>query len=242
MGFEPIQLRVSRIVQETADVKTFRLEADSPLPFDFLAGQFIVLHFEIYDEAKGKVRRKNRAFSISSSPLEKKFLEITVRKTGFVSSFMHDALKVGDWVTVRSLGGKFIFQDGLADELVLIAGGTGVAPFRSMIRYILQKNLPVKVTLIYSSRTPSDILFREEFDALSAAHPDLRCVHTITRPRGESWRGNTGRISVGLLRRHVSNLAALFYLCGPTPMIEEGVRLLKEMGVEEGRIRLEKWD
>ena len=242
MGFQPVQLRVSGIVQEAPDVKTFRLGSDSDLPFEFLSGQFIVLFFEIFDEAKGRIRRKSRAFSISSSPIHKDYIEVTVRKTGFVSSFMHEVLKVGDQVTVKSLSGDFNFQEGLADELVLLAGGTGIAPLMSMIRYIIDRRLAIPVTLIYSSRTPEDIIFREELEVISSRHPNLRCVNTITRPEGTAWEGPTGRINRSLLGPDTLNRQALFYLCGPQAMIEAGVELLKEVGVDQSRIRLEKWD
>ena len=242
MVFQPVQLRISGIVQETPDVKTFRLQSDSGLPFDFLPGQFIVLTFEIFDEAKGRLRRKNRAFSISSSPTHKDGLEITVRKTGFVSSFMHQVLVVGDPVTVKSRSGEFYFQESMADELFLLAGGTGVAPFMSMIRYIMDRNLPVHVTLVYSSRTPADIIFHSELETLSSRHSNLRCVYTITRPAGVLWEGPTGRISRALLEQHIPHRQALYYLCGPEAMIEAGVGFLKELGIEERWIRLEKWD
>lgn len=240
--FQPVQLRVSKIIQETHDVKTFRLRTDSQVPFEFLPGQFIVLTFEFFDQAKGRTVRKNRAFSISSSPTEKNYLEITVKKTGRISTYLHEIVKEGDLLTIKNRSGEFYFQEGLSDGLVLIAGGTGIAPLMSMIRYVTQRKLPVKIVLLYSNKTPGDIIFYKELQDLESHHPNLRCVHTITRPEGYDWKGSTGRINQELLEQNVSNKQALFYICGPKAMIQAMVELLKGLGVHPSRTKIEKWD
>lgn len=240
--FQPIPLKVSKIIQETHDVKTFRMESGSALPFVVLPGQFIVLSFEIFDQLKGRFRRKNRAFSVSSSPLERMHLEVTVKKTGLVSTYLHESIKEGDLLAIKNRSGEFYFREDLADELVLIAGGTGIAPLMSMIRYIDERGLPVKITLIYSNKTPSDIVFYKELQDLVFRHSHINCVYTITRPEGYAWQGPTGRISQVLLKQNISNLKALFYICGPAAMIQSSVELLKGLGVDPSRIRVEKWD
>jgi len=258
-AFQPIQLKVSKIIQETQDVKIFQLEratglaspphtppkkddSGSSMPFEFYPGQFLVLSFEIFDPAKDRLRRKNRAFSISSSPTEKSYVEITVKKTGLVSTYMHGCIKEGDLLLIKNRSGEFHFREGLADELVLIAGGTGIAPLMSMIRYVTERKLTVKMTLLFSNKTPADIVFYKELRDMESRNPLLRCVFTITRPEGYSWQGPTGRISQELIERCVPNRQALFYICGPTPMIQSCVLLLKAVGVDPSRIRLEKWD
>ncbi len=223
-------------------MKTFRLGADSQIPFEFLPGQFIVLTFEIFDQTKGRSVRKNRAFSISSSPMEKNYLEITVKKTGRISTYLHEVVKEKDLLTIKNRSGEFYFQDNLSDELVLIAGGTGIAPLMGMIRYITQRKLPVKTTLLYSNKTPVDILFYKEIQDLESSHSSFRCVHTITRPEGYDWRGPTGRISREMLEQTVSNKQALFYICGPKAMIQATVESLKGLGVHSSRIKIEKWN
>jgi ferredoxin-NADP reductase len=223
-------------------VKTFRLGVDSQVPFEFLPGQFIILAFEIFDRAKGRSVRKNRAFSISSSPMEKNYLEITVKKTGRISTYMHEVVKEKDLLTIKNRSGEFYFQEGFSDELVLIAGGTGIAPLMSMVRNISQRKLPVKITLLYSNKTPGDIIFYKEIQALESSHSNFRCIHTITRPEGYNWRGPTGRINQELLEQNVSNKQALFYICGPKAMIQATAEFLKGLGVHPSRIKIEKWD
>ncbi len=223
-------------------MKTFRLGADSQMPFEFLPGQFIVLAFEIFDQTKGRTVRKNRAFSISSSPMEKNYLEITVKKTGRISTYMHEVVKEEDLLTIKNRSGEFYFQEGLSNELVLIAGGTGIAPLMSMIQYITQRKLPVKITLLYSNKAPEDIIFYKGIQDLESSHSNFRCVHTITRPEGYGWRGPTGRINQELLEQNVSNKQALFYICGPKAMIQATMEHLKGLGVHPSRIKIEKWD
>ena len=223
-------------------MKTFRLESGSPLPFEFFPGQFIVLSFEIFNPSKGRMVHKNRAFSISSSPTEKNYLEITVKKTGRVSTFMHETLKEGNFLAIKNRSGEFYFQEGMAQELVLISGGTGIAPLMSMIRYIAQRKLLVKITLFHSNKTPEDIIFQKELQNLESRNALLRCVHTITRPEGYNWQGPTGRINQALLEQNISNKQALFYICGPKAMIQTCVEHLKGLGVDPSYIKLEKWD
>ncbi len=223
-------------------MKIFRLGMGSQVSFEFLPGQFIVLAFEIFDQTKGRSVRKNRAFSISSSPAEKNYLEITVKKTGRISTYLHEVVKEGDLLTIKNRSGEFYFQEGFSDELVLIAGGTGIAPLMSMIRYIIQRKLPVKITLLYSNKTSGDIIFYKEIQDLEFRNSDFRCVHTITRPEGYDWKGSTGRINQELLEQNVSNKQALFYICGPKAMIQATAELLKGLGVHPSRIKIEKWD
>ncbi|MCI0528691.1 MAG: ferredoxin reductase [Nitrospira sp.] len=240
--FQLVQLRVSKIIQETHDVKTFRLGTTSQIPFEFLPGQFIVLAFEIFDPTKGRSVHKNRAFSISSSPTEKNYLEITVKKTGRISTYLHEVVKEEDLLTIKNRSGEFYFQEGLCDELVLIAGGTGIAPLMSMIRYVTQRKLPVKITLLYSNKIPEDIIFYKEIQDLESRHSNFRCIHTITRPEGDNWKGPTGRINQELLEQSISNKQALFYICGPKAMIQTVAELLKGLKVDHSRIKIEKWD
>jgi ferredoxin-NADP reductase len=178
----------------------------------------------------------------TACPTDQHYLEITVKKTGRVSTFMHEAVKEGDLLTIRNRSGEFYFQEGMAKELVLIAGGTGIAPLMSMIRYITQRKLPVKITLIYSNKTPEDIIFQRELQNLELHNELLRCVHTITRPEGYNWQGPTGRINQELLERNISNKQALFYICGPKAMIQTCVEQLKGLGVSSFQIKIEKWD
>ncbi len=197
--FSPLELKVQRIIRETRDVKTFRLSGEGPIPFDFFPGQFLILSFRLYDPSKGREVNKNRAFSVSSSPTDRDYLEVTVKKTGRVTRHMHETLGEGDTVRVKNRAGEFYYREGMGERLVLIAGGTGVAPLMSMIRYIGARRLPVGLILLYSNRTPEEFAFSRELEEQERQIPGFRCLHTVTRPEGHAWNGRIGRIGQPML-------------------------------------------
>jgi ferredoxin-NADP reductase len=242
MDQKVMKLSVSKITVETPDTKTFRFDLGSYKPFPFLPGQFIIVTAELFNPKRNKVAPVNRAFSISSSPLEEDYLEITVKKyqDGRMTPWLHDSVVVGQAFDVKGPDGKFVFREGETDELVLIAGGIGIAPYRSIIRYILARGLPVRIRLIYSARTPADFAYQSEFDGLVKKHPNFECLYTVTREH-EGWTGRTGRVDATLLQNYLGNPKALYYICGPDQMIKELTETLRKIGVADEAIRSERW-
>jgi ferredoxin-NADP reductase len=160
---------------------------------------------------------------------------------GRLTPWLHDSVKVGDILNVKGPEGNFVFTEGESDEIVLIAGGIGIAPYRSMIRYIMAKGLPVRVTLLYSARTPLDFAYKSEIDASMEQHSNLHCLYTITRPDPTPWTGRIGRIDEPFLRDHLGPVGTLYYLCGPDQMIKECTQILTALQVPYPRIRSERW-
>ncbi len=241
-----MQLRVGAIRQETPDVKTFRFVADHGLPFSFLPGQFITLTAELWNPKRNRLGQVHRAFSLSSSPLDLNGLEIAVKRypDGRMTPWLHDRVQEGQRIEVKGPDGEFVFREGETNELILIAGGIGIAPFRSMIRYIIQKGLPVQVRLFYSARTPADFAFAEEFNTMTRQAQNFRRLYTVTRGstgQNTNWTGRVGRLDESLLREQLGSPQALYYLCGPDTMIDETARLLLRLGVAEPKIRFERW-
>lgn len=237
-----MQLPVSLITVETPDTKTVRLGLGPNNPFPFLPGQFIIITAELWNPRRNRMVPVNRAFSISSSPTEVDYLEITAKKyqDGRMTPWLHDTVQVGQVLSVKGPDGEFVFREGESDELVLIAGGIGIAPYRSIIRYILTRRLPVQIRLIYSARTPEDFAYKAEFDDKTAKHPNFRCLYTVTREH-KGWNGRVGRVDEALLRNYAGNPKALYYLCGPDRMISDLTETLKKLGVAREAIRSERW-
>ena len=125
--------------------------------------------------------------------------------------------------------------------LALIAGGIGITPIASIIRYIDKTSLQIPTTLIYSASTPSELLYKEELQALAARNPQLRTHLTVTRPHSEPWNGSTGRITATALRNAAIIPNHLCYICGPPEMIQAMLAALKEIGVPEERLHYEQW-
>ncbi|HET6464608.1 MAG TPA: FAD-binding oxidoreductase [Nitrospiria bacterium] len=238
-----MKLVVSEIRQETPEIKSFRCDLGSSKPFPFRPGQFVIITAEVWNPKRNRMGAANRAFSLSSSPTEEDFIEIAAKRypEGRLTPWLHDTIKVGDILNIKGPEGNFVFTENESDELILIAGGIGIAPFRSMIRYILAKGLPVRVTLLYSARTPVDFAFKSEFDSEMERNYNFRCIYTITRPNSIPWTGRIGRIDMALLQNHLGSVGTLYYLCGPDQMIKECAQNLIALNVPSPRIRSERW-
>jgi ferredoxin-NADP reductase len=233
------QLRVGSIIKETPNVKTFRLLPSSDdhfLPFTFVPGQFLNVAFWIGGA------RMNRSYSISSSPTQREYLDLTVRREprGAVSRHIVDLLKVGDQIEAGGPVGKFIFTGKEADSIVLISGGVGITPMVSISRYLTEQSWPGDIFFIYACRTPADYIFADEIAALERRNSKLHVVITMTRPEGTDWKGPRGHLTKELLTQSVPNLTSRrIHLCGPISMMDATKTLLDEMGVPPAQLKTE---
>ncbi|MCI0439467.1 MAG: oxidoreductase, partial [Chloroflexi bacterium] len=158
-----------------------------------------------------------------------------------VTSYLHERAGVGDTLYIAGGSGDFFFEKGMGDSLVLIGGGIGITPLMSIVRYVDEACPQTRLTLFYSAQTPSELIFHKELGEIAARNPKVRCVFTVTRDSGKHWDGYTGRIGAELLGKERAYLNALFYVCGPTPMIQDMVAMLKSLRVPSSRVRYEQW-
>ena len=232
-------LRVGSIVTETPSVKTFRLlpsSGDRFLPFTFVPGQFLNVAFWIGGA------RMNRSYSISSSPTQREYVDLTVRREprGAVSRHIVDLLKVGDQIEAGGPVGKFTFTGTEADSIVLIAGGVGITPMMSITRYLTERSWAGDIFFIYVCRTPADFIFADEVAALQRVNPKLHVAVTMSKPEGTDWKGPRGRITKELLTQTVPNLASRrIHLCGPPSMMDAIKAILTELGVPPDHVKTE---
>lgn len=232
------KLRVSRIFQETPDVKTFRLmnPLGGALPFSYLPGQFLTV--TVLPDSK-PVRR---TYTIASSPTQHDYAEITVKheQGGMVSDFLHVYVREGDLLDFSGPSGSFIFTGRECKCILLIGGGVGITPLMSVLRYLTDRCWPGDIFLIYGCKAPRDIIFREELQYLQRRHPSVRVVLTVSRPEGADWQGRTGRITKELISETVPDLASRYvHVCGPVPMMEAVKKMLAELGLPGERIKTE---
>jgi len=233
------KLRVGSIVTETPSVKTFRLlpsSNDRYLPFTFVPGQFLNVAFGIGGA------RMNRSYSISSSPTQREYVDLTVKREprGAVSRHIVDLLKIGDEIEVGGPVGRFTFDGTEADSIVLIAAGVGITPMVSITRYLTERSWPGDIFFIYLSRTPADFIFANEVAALQSRNPKLRVAVTISKPEGTDWKGARGRINKELLAQAVPDLASRrIHLCGPPPMMDSVKAILTELKVPAEQVKTE---
>src|SRR3989338_7885665 len=229
-----IKVKVSEIRCETGNVKTFKLIlAEGEIVFT--PGQFVMLYAKIDGEEVG------RAYSIASSPLDKGSIELTIELTpdGRLTPFFHKKVEVGDEFEISQPKGHFTYTEEMGNEIVLIAGGSGVVPFMSIMKYCTQKKLDTKITLLYSAKTVDRIIYREELNRLADENRNITVLYTITR-QTEGWDGRAGRIDRQLLEGNFSP-KKLFYICGPIPFIRDIGATLKELGADRQNIKRDVW-
>ena len=228
---KPIQFEteVTQIIWRTKDVKSIRFRR--PEGFEYLPGQWIFLTLGRGDE------RKTKPLSLSSSPTEDS-LEVTKRLTGHEFSNALDALKIGDTALIRGPSGIFTFQGGY-DKVCMLAGGIGITPQRSMIRYATDKALKTSIVLLYSNRYEDNIAFGDDFDKMQRRNKNFKVLLTITQP-SQDWKGRTGRINREMVEKAVPDYRKrVFYTSGPGPMLNAMSAMLKEMGLPETQRKFE---
>ena len=205
--------------------------------FQYRAGQ------AAYLQPKGADKR--RPYSFASAPEESArngFVEFLVQTGNDKSSGLTpDLLLPGTPVTLEGPVGSFTFPDRPRERRFLfIAGGTGIAPLRSMLWHALLAERDGRAGLIYSVRSPDEFAYLDEFENLEHDHRiDFR--HTVTRGANESWTGRQGRIDASFLRDLISPGDTLCFLCGPPALVGEIPLQLKHLGVSEEQIKLEQW-
>jgi len=232
------KLQIVRIFEETANVKTFRLgdPNGSPVPFKYLPGQFLTL--TVTPEAKA-VRR---SYTIASSPTQRDYVEITVKREekGLVSRYLHDGLSEGDFVEIAAPSGKFTFTGGEDPRIVLIAGGVGITPMMSVMRYLTDRGWTGDIYLFYGCRTSEDLIFREEIEYRKRRHPNLRVVLAVSREQNLHGDAVHGRISAELIASHVPNLkSAKVHICGPDAMMSSMKQALLGLGLDSEQVKTE---
>lgn len=186
-----------------------------------------------------------RSYSISSAP-EGERVALTVERLddGEVSPYLAGEVRVGDKVELRGpIGGYFAWDIVRGGPLLLVAGGSGVAPLMAMIRHRAAAGSQVPTRLLYSSRSFEEIIYRGELARLAAADATLEVFQTLTRTRPPAWEGYRRRIDDAMLAEVAWPPAVrpLVYVCGPTRLVESVASTLVALGHEPARIRTERF-
>jgi ferredoxin-NADP reductase len=221
---------VEEVIRETENVVTLKLSCKDGLP-SYIPGQFITVFFPETNHLEGK------SYSISSAPHEKN-MSITVKGVGVFSNAL-SAKKVGDTITASPPYGYF-YSESETSSLVIVTGGIGIAPFRSMIVNSLYKNRERKIILLYANKTKSSIIFRKEFDELEKKFPEsFKVVYYITQEIDVDGAVH-GRIAVtDIVKESVAITESEIFLCGSIAFVRDYWRDLKASGVSEEKIYTE---
>lgn len=233
------ELKLAATFQETPDVKTFRFVAkdEGPFPFDYLPGQYMNLQLMIDGQ------RVNRSYTIASSPTRRDACELTIKREpkGTSSRYLHDKLMIGDSIKVSAPAGKFVFTGTEAPAVLLVAGGVGITPMMSIVRYLTDRVWSGDIYFLVIAKAERDIIFHDELCWLKKRFPKLHLCMTLTREElGSMWQGERGRANGALLTRFVPNLVHVpAFICGPDEMMNSTCELLKELGVPKEQIKTE---
>ena len=188
---------------------------------------------------------RRSAATRSHPPRRTETLVLTVERLddGEVSGYLTDELRPGDELELRGpIGGYFVWEASLGGPLLLIAGGSGVVPFRAMLRHHQASGSEVPARLLYSARTIDDVIYRDEL-ATSAARDAIDIRFALTRAWPDDWRGYRRRIDRAILEE-VSwspDERPLVFVCGPTAFVETAAEALVELGHEPDRIKTERF-
>ncbi|PBB32468.1 hybrid-cluster NAD(P)-dependent oxidoreductase [Mesorhizobium sp. WSM3868] len=217
-----------RVIDETHDVKTFVFSAASDRMFCFNAGQYVLLRPSVDG------LNVTRAYSVSSPPTRPLDLHITVKRTpgGLVSNWLHDNLRSGDEIKIEGPLGSFKLDGDASEKPLFLAGGSGITPLMSMLRMLTDRASDLNLRLIYSVRSPRDIIFKSELDALAARFPNVEVTFLCSKG-DSSWAGPSGRLNGPLLLRLVPDLAnRTVYTCGPELYMKAIRASFDEVGIE----------
>jgi len=242
--FKTFNARVLRSVPLSEFTRHLELEVTGVPRFGFVPGQWLSVK-----TITPQGEEMTRAYSIASPPSENGHVAFCLNRVqdGFMSNYLCD-LSEGAEITFQGPFGDFTLRPPLRDT-VFIATGTGVAPFRSMLHWLLEENDPQnndrhqghQLWLLFGARHPQDIYYREEFEQLAARHDNFHFLPTLSRA-DDDWNGLRGYV-----QQHLGEIVGMrtdmhAYICGLDKMVKANRELLKSLGWDRKSIRYEKYD
>jgi ferredoxin-NADP reductase len=230
---------VTAVRPETARAKTISLSL--PRWTSHQPGQ----HYDVRLTAPDGYQTE-RSYSVASPPERQGEIDLTVERLddGEVSTYLDDVLVPGDQIEVRGpIGGYFVWHAGFSTALLLIAGGSGIVPLMAMLRHRHAQGSRVPTRLLYSVRTPADVIYADELNRLGAAEDGVGVSLTFTRSQPPGWNGYARRIDEAMLRDVITPLGerVLAYVCGPTLLVEDVASGLVALGIPPSRVRTERF-
>ena len=226
--YKPYLMEIVNIVEETPDVRTFRLKFknnEETEKFSFKAGQFG--EYSVLGEGES-------TFCIASSPTRKGYIECTFRKAGRVTNSLAN-LEIGDTVGFRGpYGNTFPIEEWEGKNLLYIAGGIALPPMRCVIWNTIDLREKYKdITIVYGARTVSDLVYKDELKEWED-RPDIKLITTVD-PGGQTpdWKGEIGFVPMVLEKIAPSSENTVAILCGPPVMIKFTMPVLKKLGFKD---------
>lgn len=218
--FYPVEDRVglvTKIEEPGAGIRRLLLELDLPLRFN--PGQYVSLR------VPGTER--TRSYSIANPPSHAQLLELHVKRTpgGLASDkWIFSTLREGDKVEFAAPFGRFFFRGRRTEPIIMVAGGTGLAPLKSMVSHVLENDLPHAIRLYHGARNRGELYDERFFRELANAHPRRFDYQPVLSD--ESWEGRQGMVTDAVAEDYERCSGHVAYVCGPPPMVEAAMRVL----------------
>lgn len=235
LNLQEYETEVESIVELTHDIKQIRLKLIEPAEIAYKAGQFIQFEVPEYELTAEPVYR---AYSMSSVPSDKAHVELEIRKVpnGICTTYVHEHLKEGDKVTINGPYGDFYLRDS-DNDLIFIAGGSGMAPIKSILLNMKDNNNQRKATYFFGARSKRDLFLLDLMKELEQDLANFKFIPSLSQPQPEdNWDGESGLITLTLDKHIESGENKEAYLCGSPGMINACVEVLHKKGIPDERI------
>lgn len=229
-------------------VDTLELRFAKPPGMTFKAGQF--MDVTLIDPPETDAKGNTRGLSINTAP-DDPDLTFTTRLRDSAFKRVLRTLALGAEVRAEGPFGNFVLHNNVRRPAVLLAGGIGITPFRSIVHWAAHAKLPHRICLFYANHTPETAPFLEELRALEQKNPNFTFVPTVTRMKEShaKWRGATGRIDAAMLEKHMTQTAPatepfsppIYYIAGPASMVAAMHEMLNRTGVDDDDIKSEEF-
>lgn len=237
------QLRILPLTarSEVAE-RTLEFRFSKPRSMTSKAGQFMDL--TLVEPAETDAEGNTRSFSINSAPDDPE-LTFTTRLRGTAFKRVLRSMPLGTGVQIAGPFGNFTLHARESRPAVLLAGGIGITPFRSIVRHATHAKLGHEILLLYANRRPEDAPFLDELYGLERENARFKFVPTMTQMHesNASWTGETGRIDAGMILRHTKRWSAqanpIYYIAGPPQMVAGLQTIVSSLGIDDDDIRLE---
>ena len=233
-----MKLKLTKKEKVAKDTMSFFFEPEKPI--SWLPGQYF--YFTLPNPKYPDPRGNTHYFTIATSPTEGKVILCTTRmreKSLYKKSLAE--LKVGDEIEGEGPEGTFILDEKEKGDHVLIAGGIGITPFRSILKYHTDKKLPTKLHLIYANSTPEEITYLSELKKLVKNNKNITIDFTVTKP-DKKWKGLVGRVDAEMIKRLTSEYEnPKYWLCGPPAMVDAMESALGKLKITADKVKAEKF-
>ena len=234
---ELINLKCTKIIEQTHDVKTFVFSIPAAQSMGYLAGQ----HTNFSLNIKGK--QQHCCYTLSSSPTNTERVSLTIKRVenGIVSNYFHDHFIVGNVIQAQTANGNFHLPEKIPKKVLLLSAGSGITPMISMLRYMSVMQSNNEIVFFHSAHTEQDLIARTAIDNLALQHGNCQVIYTLSQQIKPQWQGYQGRLN----QRMLANISQLeqfdVYVCGPKGFRQNAQQLLKQQGVKREHYHYESF-